>query len=187
MTRIRGIGALAACMAAAAIGAVATRAAGTIPAPADGQAADDIVVALVRHAEKLDGDDPALSPDGRARAEALAHTLSSWDVEAIYVSQFRRTRETAGPLSEAQGVAPETVDARDVSGLAARIREGSARRVVVIGHSNTVPAMVRALGAGEPGDIAEDTYDDLYVVTLPGGEGTPRLVHLKYGAPTPGR
>lgn len=145
--------------------------------------ADDAVVVLVRHAEKEAGDDPALDATGRARARDLAHALSEWPDGVIYVSQFRRTQETAAPLAEAWGIEPVVVDARDVRGLAARIREGSASRVVVIGHSNTVPAIVGALGATAPEQIAEEVYDDLFVVTLEGGGA--RLVRLKYGAPTP--
>ena len=150
-----------------------------------GNAADDTVVILVRHAEKVAGEDPALDEAGLARARALAHALSEWPGEAIYVSQFRRTRETAGPLADAWGVEPEVIDARDVGGLATRIREGAASRVVVIGHSNTVPALVGALGATEPDQIADEVYDDLFVVTLARDGGPARSVHLKYGAPAP--
>lgn len=147
-------------------------------------ATGETVVVLVRHAEKEAGDDPALDEAGRGRAAALAHALSEWPGGAIYVSQFRRTRETAAPLAEAWGVEPVVVDARDVTGLAARIREGRAERVVVVGHSNTVPALVEALGAEAPEQIAEEVYDDLFVVTL-AADGGARLVRLKYGSPTP--
>lgn len=149
------------------------------------ETSEDGVVVVVRHAEKEAGDDPALDGAGRARARALAHALSEWPDGAIYVSQFRRTRETAGPLAERWGVDPVVVDARDVDGLAARIREGDAARVVVVGHSNTVPAVVGALGARTPEEIAEDVYDDLFLVMLPGDGGEIRLVRLKYGVPTP--
>lgn len=147
-------------------------------------AAEETVVVLVRHAEKEAGEDPALDEAGRTRAHALAHALSKWPGGTIYVSQFRRTRETAAPLTEAWGVEPVVVDARDVAGLAARIREGGAARVVVVGHSNTVPALVGALGADAPDQIAEEVYDDLFVVTLSAGGGA-RLIRLKYGSPTP--
>jgi len=167
---------------AVALGVLAAASGGAMRAA---ETSEDTVVVLVRHAEKEAGDDPALDGAGRARARALAHALSEWPGGAIYVSQFRRTRETAAPLAEAWGVEPVVVDARDVSGFATRIREGGASRVVVIGHSNTVPAIVGALGAAEPEQIAEEVYDDLFLVTLPADGGAARLVRLKYGAATP--
>jgi hypothetical protein len=51
--------------------------------------------------------------------------------------------------------------------------------VLVVGHSNTVPAILRSLGATERIAITEDTYDDLFQLTL-APEG-PTLHHLHYG------
>ncbi|MFV1988227.1 MAG: phosphoglycerate mutase family protein [Gemmatimonadota bacterium] len=161
---------------------------GTLPLPGAlplaAQQQTDRIVILARHAEKLGGEDPALSEAGEERARALAHVLSQWPVDAIYTSQFRRTRDTAAPLAEATGVAPLVVDARDMAALLSEIHEGGHRAILVIGHSNTVPAIARALGAPDVQDIPEEGYDDLLVVTL-SGEGEATLLHLKYGAPTP--
>ncbi len=140
-------------------------------------------VLLLRHAEKEGGEDPGLSVEGKARAATLAHVLSAWPVDAIFVTPYRRTRETARKLSEATGVVPLVVDAADIEGLADRIRRDTVRTTVVVGHSNTVPALIEALGAGPVDPIPETVYDDLFVVTLEGGSA--RLLHLKYGAPTP--
>ncbi|MCG8468833.1 MAG: histidine phosphatase family protein [Gemmatimonadetes bacterium] len=152
--------------------------------PAPQGSADDRYVVLVRHAEKADGDDPDLTAAGRARAEALAHALSAWDVEAVFVSQFLRTRATAVPLARRFDLEAEIVDARDVSGLVERIRSGSARVTVVVGHSNTVPALARGFGASEAAEIPEHQYDDLLIVRL-GANDEAHLLHMKYGAPTP--
>ena len=136
---------------------------------------------LVRHAEKEEGgDDPALTSTGRERGARLAHVLSEGGLDAVYASQYRRTQETAEIVASEIGIEVDIVDARDVEGLAARIREGHAgQMVLVVGHSNTIPAVVRALGA-EAEDIPEDEYDDLFVVFLD-GEGA-SAVHLNYGA-----
>jgi phosphohistidine phosphatase SixA len=158
------------------------------PAPLAAQSTDagrgGKVVVLARHAEKEDGSDPVLSEAGLARARALAHVLSRLPVDAIYTSQFVRTRMTAQPLAEATGVVPEVVDAGDVPGLVERITSGAARTVVVIGHSNTVPAIARALGVPDVPPIPERQYDDLLVVRL-SEDGSATLLPLRYGAPTP--
>ena len=145
----------------------------TVPAPT--------MVVLVRHAEKeAVGDDPILTATGRERAERLAHVLAEGGLDAVYASQFRRTQETAEIVASAIGIDVSIVDARDVEGLATRIQaEHAGQTVLVVGHSNTVPAVVRALGA-EASEIPEDEYDDLFVVFVD-GEGA-RAVHLNYGA-----
>lgn len=73
---------------------------------------------LVRHGESAEADperpfalvdgrgDPELSPEGRAQAKALSQRLAECPVDAIYVTQLRRTAETAAPLAERLGIAP---------------------------------------------------------------------------------
>jgi broad specificity phosphatase PhoE len=110
--------------------------------------------------------------------------LSGRRLEAVYVSEFRRTRDTGTPAADGAGLTPIVVEARDVEGLARAIREGDAGTTLVVGHSNTVPAVIAALGAPPVPDIPESAYDDLYVVTL-SPQGGADVVRLKYGAPTP--
>lgn len=147
--------------------------------------AADAWVVLVRHAEKLDGDDPDLTDAGRARAEALSHALSAWPVEGIYVTRYLRTQATAVPLADRLGIEAEVVDAGDVAGLAERIGMERRAAVVVVGHSNTVPALIRALGVADVPEIPESRYDDLFLVRMD-EEGAASLIHMKYGAPSPG-
>lgn len=152
--------------------------------PTPGTAQSESYVVLARHAEKEAGDDPDLTAAGRARAAALAHALSQWPIEAVFVSQFTRTQATARPLERRFALEATVVDARDVEGLADRIRADRRRAVAIIGHSNTVPAIIRALGVEEAPQIAEHEYDDLFVVRL-SADGGAHLLHFKYGAPTP--
>jgi len=56
--------------------------------------------------------------------------------------------------------------------------------VLVVGHSNTVPAIVEALGAKRPAAICDSRYDDMFVVTI-AGDGKANAVHAKYGEPSP--
>lgn len=129
-------------------------------------------VYLVRHGEtEGEGNDPALSDEGRARAARLAELLASRSIERILTTDYRRTRETATPLAELLGVDVELYDPHELQEAAATLRrEGG--KVVVIGHSNTTPSLVALLG-GDPGPpIAESEHDRLYHVELPSGETT---------------
>ena len=130
------------------------------------------VVFLVRHAERADSSkDAALSAAGEARARALAGKLREAGVTAIYTSEFRRTKETAAPLARALGIAPREHAAADSAGLVALLRKE--KRVLVVGHSNTLPEVAAGLGVKEKIEIADDRFDDLLVVV------PPRLVRLK--------
>lgn len=132
-------------------------------------------VVVVRHAEKELGtiEDAPLSQAGEQRAEMLSRMFGERDapgrIEVIFATDTRRSQRTAAPLAERLGIEVTTVDANDVEGLVHRIRNSSrGRRVLVVGHSNTVPEIVSALTGGvRVPAIAESDYSAIYVVTLP--------------------
>ena len=134
-------------------------------------------VVIVRHAEKVDNSkDSDLSPVGQARAERLAQLLKDAKIAGIFVTELKRTQETAAPVSKLAGVVATIVPAKDYGALIARLRqvEGSA---LVVGHGNTIPDIIKALGIETPVQIADDDYTDLFVVTL---QATPQLLRLHY-------
>lgn len=152
--------------------------------------AADTVVLVVRHAEKTapSGDVP-LSAAGEARARALVTIAREAGVSGIITTQFQRTKLTAAPTAQALGVSGEVVEARGptpehAKAIADAVRARYAgRSVLVVGHSNTVPAIVTALGGPALPDICDDYYDDIFTVIV-SADGTARVVHAKYGAPS---
>jgi phosphohistidine phosphatase SixA len=166
-------------LAPAAVAAQASPAPG--PADAAGSAtaaapaAQPALVIVVRHAEKAaaPADDPPLSAEGEVRARALAAALADADVGAVVVTPRRRTADTATPLAVARRLTPEVVPfgAPGPAGIAAHARAvaDAARRhpgrvVLVVGHSNTVPAIVAALGGPRMPDLCDAAYATLFVV-----------------------
>jgi len=143
-------------------------------------AADTVVVYLVRHAEKLDDSrDPPLSEVGKARATELARLLADAGVTHVWSTDFDRTRSTSRPAAEAMGLEIRLYDANDLKGFAAQLAATPGRHLVV-GHSNTTPALVRALG-GTPGNLMGDgEYDRFYAVFL--GGPAPTTLQLRWGA-----
>jgi broad specificity phosphatase PhoE len=132
---------------------------------------------LVRHAEKEDaGNDPDLSEAGRARAESLAKLLKDAGITAIYVTEFNRTQQTAQPMAKALGLNVTIVPAKETSALSARLHDPTGN-VLVVGHGNTIPDLIKALGLAAPVNIGESDYDNLYLITL--GQ-KPRLLQLHY-------
>ncbi len=152
-----------------------------MPAAADPAGPDPLVVFLVRHAEKADaGEDPDLTPAGAQRAAALAAWLRDAGIAHVHSSDFTRTRKTAAPTAAMIGVEVTLYDPRDLEALADRLR-GMRGRHLVVGHSNTTPALVGLLG-GDPGPPIDEKseYDRLYVVTR-GTDGSVSTVLMRYG------
>ena len=132
---------------------------------------------IVRHAEKADATkDPDLSEAGRARAEALAKTLRDAKITAIYATEFKRTQQTAAPLAKALGITVTTLPAKDNAALMAKLRASNGNALVV-GHGDTIPDLIKALGISDPINIAENDYDNLFVVVL---DEKPHLIRLHY-------
>lgn len=135
------------------------------------------IVVIVRHAEKMDNsEDAGLSPAGRARAEQLARILKDAHITAIFTSERKRTQETAAPLAKSTGVAPTIVPAKDYTTLVSKLRQAPGAALVV-GHGNTIPDIIKALGVETPVQIPDDDYSDLFVVAL---QGKPQLLRLHY-------
>jgi broad specificity phosphatase PhoE len=125
---------------------------------------------IVRHAEKqvIEGErNPELTEAGHARAKALPEALGDVKIDEVYSSDYKRTQQTAAPVAEAAGVEIVTYNAADTPALTARLLDSEATNILVAGHSNTVPALIGALGADEP-TITDDQYGDLFVVTVEG-------------------
>jgi broad specificity phosphatase PhoE len=136
---------------------------------------------LVRHAERAATSgrvptDTGLSREGEARAQALANLLKDAGITAIYTSEYRRTQETAAPLAKSLGIRPEVIPADDQRSLVAKLR-GSTGNVLVVGHSNTLPALLNALGINARITIGEGDYDNLFEVKL---RPKPELTHRHY-------
>lgn len=149
-------------------------------------------VYLVRHAEKAatPAADPPLLEAGVQRAQELARKLGKAKIKTIYASQYLRTKQTAEPLAQQSGVAVTVVpvkmsaaNPRDLSPqylkeMAERVYSNSGGAVLIVGHSNTVPEIIKALGGDIAPAIDETVFDDLFVVTVY-AKGKAKAAHLK--------
>jgi phosphohistidine phosphatase SixA len=153
-----------------------------------------ITVFLVRHAEKADEprQDPPLLEKGTARSQELARLLSNSGIKAIYTSQFKRTQLTAEPLAKQLGVTvtpmnlklnpanPRQIAEESTAEVTNKILARPGENALVIGHSNSIPDVIKMLGGDMVPTIDEKKFDDLFVVTV-FGKNKARVVHLKYG------
>ena len=128
---------------------------------------------IVRHAEKAvpsagtamnTPDDPALSDEGKARAEALKEILKDKNISAIYSTNTVRARTTAEPLSQHTGVSIQNYGPRPDSSFINKLK-ASKGNVLVVGHSNTVDDIVNSLlNQNKLSDLADKEYNNLFVV-----------------------
>lgn len=142
-------------------------------------------VFLVRHAERADtlpgmsptmSADPDLSEAGRARAESLATALRDANITAIYATEFKRTQQTAGPLAKALGLTVTIASSKSAAALIKQIKS-SKGNVLVVGHSNTVPDVIKGLGVTTAVTIADDEFNNLFLVTT---GAHPSMLRLHY-------
>ena len=139
------------------------------------------VIYLVRHAERaaISGhvpSDTGLSAAGRKRAEALVRALKDAQITAIYTTEYKRTIETAAPVARSLGIQPEVIPGDDLRGLVAKLK-ASPGNVLVVGHSNTLPQIISALGVSSRVTVAESDYDNLFLVVC---ASEPQLIRLHY-------
>ena len=167
----------------------ATLAAGTMLLSSPGhtvaqeESADPTIVYLVRHAERAENGtaDPPLSVAGQIRVQTLKAILADADLTTVYSTDYERTRETARPIAEATGLDILPYDPRDLGAFAEELRQMPGRHLVV-GHSNTTPDLVAALGGEPNGTIDEMEYDRLYILVVPPGGGAITTL-LRFGEP----
>ncbi len=135
---------------------------------------------LIRHAEQmLDVEDPPITRAGQQRAKAWANILRDADIKVIYTSKKRRTKQTGEPIAQALKVPLETMSRKDIAGLVDRLRTRHADdAVLVIGHTRTIPKLVKALGYSEDGTIQRGDYDNLFVI-VPEGENVATVLRLR--------
>ncbi|MEA3011566.1 MAG: hypothetical protein QOD42_111 [Sphingomonadales bacterium] len=125
---------------------------------------------VMRHLNTPAGErDPDLLPEGTRVAALLVGWFERERARpvAIYVSDYKRTRQTAGPLAERLGLQLTLYDPSDTPALIARVR-AEPGPVLIVGHSNTVPDIVAALGGSRPAPLVHEDFGDIWRVR-PGG------------------
>ncbi|MDT0552187.1 SixA phosphatase family protein [Urechidicola vernalis] len=137
---------------------------------------------LVRHAEKDLSDktnrDPALTEIGHARAKNLVKVLQEVKFDAVYSTDYKRTRDTAKPLAEANNLDLQLYNPRniDYQGFQEKTK---GQTVLIVGHSNTTPYFSNGLlGKEAYENLDESIYNNLYIVTVTNGVATSMVLKI---------
>ena len=135
---------------------------------------------VMRHLQRDAGNDPSLNALGQANAGRLAGWFGHDRPRAIFVTPYKRARETVAPLAAKLGVTPQDYDPRDTAKLVAAVRAVKGP-VLIVGHSNTTPAIVRALGGPDAPELADDDYARIWIVK----DGGKSVMVVPLGEPQP--
>lgn len=124
---------------------------------------------LVRHAEKqaIAGEkDPPLTAQGEQRARALVDALAGRPLQQVYATDYRRTQATVAPVAAARGLPVQRYDARQSGAfLTALLAQGCPNGVLIAGHSNTLPELLRHAGIAETAtEFDESRYGELFLI-----------------------
>jgi phosphohistidine phosphatase SixA len=123
---------------------------------------------LVRHAEKASSSekDPKLTEKGVKRSQQLATFLSEVQVDAIYSTDFIRTRNTVKPLADDFGLDINPYEPKNLESFIRKlIKNHNGQTVVISGHSNTTPQLVNILlGEERYASFDDSEYDWIFVV-----------------------
>jgi phosphohistidine phosphatase SixA len=135
---------------------------------------------LVRPAEKTSSAaDATLSPAGMKRAECLANTLKDAGVKQIYVTEAKRTQQTADPLAKRLKITPKVMPADDPGNLVRNLFYSGGGNTLVVGHSNTLPVVIARMKSGTITPLGDNEYDRLFLITTMEGSSTP-VITLHY-------
>lgn len=145
---------------------------------------DETILIFTRHAEKEvnAGSDPSLNEKGLQRSMKLLSLLKDFDtIDAIYSTDYKRTKETAKPTSDYFELPIMIYNPRELDAFKDKILEGHRSEIIlIVGHSNTTPALVNlVMGEQILKQFSEDDYSNLLVVKIKEGE-FPELEKLTY-------
>ena len=135
---------------------------------------------LVRHAEKeLTADnpkDPPLTPCGERRAASLEVFLSQVPLDAIYSSDYSRTRNTAQPVAKNRNMETRLYDPKKLEEFGKVLIERG-ENALVVGHSNSTPVLAGLLIGEKLEPIDESIYNRIYQVVINKETGRLHVLH----------
>lgn len=139
---------------------------------------------ISRHAETSGlGSNPNLSAAGMERANELARILKPNKLNQVYSSNFNRTIQTATPAANNNSLSPIIYDPNNQADWIQNvIQNNKNKNVLILGHSNTVPALLNILTGSNQYTLIPDTeYNNLFIVVL-SEKGKANVIHMKYGS-----
>ena len=120
-------------------------------------------IVVVRHGEKA-ADGITLSEKGKLRAESLKTILSAKRLDSVYSTNTARTINTGKPTADNKNL-PVILYRNNTDMVSILDRNSKKGSFLVVGHSNTVPDLLRLCGCDyKKKDLGDDEYDRLFIM-----------------------
>lgn len=138
---------------------------------------------LIRHAEKdrsnKTNQDPHLNKAGKKRAKNWANYFKDVEFDAVYSTNYNRTKETASPTAKSKNLNIQFYDPSDFS-LEEFMLKTKGKTVLIVGHSNTTPMFTNSLlGKSKYRDMADDDNTKLFKVTITKDKKSSEVLSIK--------
>lgn len=134
---------------------------------------------FIRHAEKADNSkNPVLSEIGLERAKTWNKIFSEIDFDQIYTTDYIRTQQTASPAAVTRKINIKLYDPKTIV-IDSFKKETVGKKVLIVGHSNSTPDFVnKIINKDKYTAIDENTFGNLYIITVSGNTITHQLLKL---------
>tara|TARA_A100001011_G_scaffold393591_1_gene483810 strand:+ start:606 stop:1109 length:504 start_codon:yes stop_codon:yes gene_type:complete len=125
---------------------------------------------LIRHSEKIRTDqnekDPLLNKRGLLRAQKWSEIFEQIEITNILSTNTKRTISTVIPTSEKKRLKIEIYRPKDIS-HETFLKENKGKKVLIVGHSNTVPETTNILIKNKfYNQIEDNNNSNLYFVNI---------------------
>ena len=125
---------------------------------------------FIRHAEKLRIDitdkNPKLNYEGVKRADAWKEVFTNVKLDAVYSTDYNRTKLTAKPTANSKNLPIFLYDPKDMYSESFQ-HKTKGKAVLVVGHSNTTHVFAnKVLGRDEYNQINDNNNSNLYIVSV---------------------
>jgi broad specificity phosphatase PhoE len=137
---------------------------------------------LIRHAEKNrtnpSNKDPELTEIGLKRAQKWASTFKNIKFDKIYVTNYKRTKQTAQPTADTNKVSIEIYNPLNLYSESFK-NSTKGKNVLIVGHSNTTPLFAnKIIGENKYPEIDDSNNSNLYIVTVSENSKTSVLLKI---------
>ena len=127
-------------------------------------------VYLIRHAEKIRTDknekDPLLNKNGLLRAQKWSEIFEKIEINKILSTDTKRTISTVIPTSEQKKLKIDLYRPENIS-YDSFLKENKEKKVLIVGHSNTIPETTNILIKNKfYNQIEDNNNSNLYFVNI---------------------
>ncbi len=137
---------------------------------------------FIRHAEKdrtdASNQNPELTDEGHQRALKWSEYFKNIDFDAVYSSNFTRTKQTATPTAKNNNLELTIYNPGDID-YEQFLKETEGQTVLIVGHSDTTPKFVNSILQENKYKPIDDAINSkLFIVEIQDGKISDNVLNI---------